>query len=246
MKILKDKTAIITGATRGIGRGIAETFAKHGANVLFTYSSSSSLAKEIENHLSKEGVFVKGFKSDASSFEDCQKLVDEITKQFEVIDILINNAGITKDNLFLRMSEDDWNEVINTNLNGVFKISKLVVKGMLKSRWGRIINISSISGAMGNPGQTNYSASKAGVDAFTRSLAKELGSRNITVNSIAPGFIETDMTEGVLDQEIIDKIPLKRAGRVEDVASLVNFLCSEESNYITGQTLVVDGGLFMK
>ena len=144
------------------------------------------------------------------------------------------------------MTEDDWNEVINTNLTGVFRVTKLVAKGMLKQRWGRVINISSIAGIMGNPGQTNYSASKAAVDAFTRSLAKELGSRNITVNSIAPGFIETDMTEGILDKSIIDKIPLKRAGTVEDVTSLVNFLCSDESNYITGQTLVVDGGLFMK
>jgi 3-oxoacyl-[acyl-carrier protein] reductase len=144
------------------------------------------------------------------------------------------------------MSDEDWENVINTNLNGVFKITKLVVKGMLKKRWGRIINISSVSGSMGNPGQTNYSASKAGVDALTRSLAKELGSRNITVNSIAPGFIETDMTEGVIDQQILDKIPLRRAGKPEDIASLVNFLSSEESNYITGQTLVVDGGLFMK
>ncbi len=144
------------------------------------------------------------------------------------------------------MTEDDWNEVINTNLTGVFRVTKLVAKGMLKQRWGRVINISSIAGIMGNPGQTNYSASKAAVDAFTRSLAKELGSRNITVNSIAPGFIETDMTEGILDKSIIDKIPLKRAGTVEDITSLVNFLCSDESNYITGQTLVVDGGLFMK
>ena len=169
----------------------------------------------------------------------------EIVNKYDP-DILINNAGVTKDSLFLRMTEDDWNEVIDTNLNSVFRITKLVVKGMLKKKWGRIINISSISGSMGNPGQTNYSASKAGVDAFTRSLAKELGSRNITVNSIAPGFIQTDMTESLINEDLVMKIPLKRVGNVDDVASMVNFLASEESNYITGQTLVVDGGLFMK
>ena len=231
-----DKKVIVTGGNRGIGKGIVLSLLENGYEVLATCRNASNF------DFSHQSLSVASLDiSDSSSVETFRKSVEEFEPN-----ILINNAGITKDNLFLRMSEDDWNEVINTNLNGVFKISKLVVKGMLKSRWGRIINISSISGAMGNPGQTNYSASKAGVDAFTRSLAKELGSRNITVNSIAPGFIETDMTEGVLDQEIIDKIPLKRAGRVEDVASLVNFLCSEESNYITGQTLVVDGGLFMK
>ena len=178
---------------------------------------------------------------DQASIDDFQKIVNDFDP-----DILINNAGITKDNLFLRMTEDDWGEVIDTNLNSVFRMTKLVVRGMLKKKWGRIINISSISGSMGNPGQTNYSASKAGVEAFSRSLAKELGSRNITVNSVAPGFIQTDMTQGLIDEEITKKIPLQRVGSVEDVASLINFLVSEESNYITGQTLVVDGGLFMK
>ena len=178
---------------------------------------------------------------DQASIDDFQKIVNDFDP-----DILINNAGITKDNLFLRMTEDDWAEVIDTNLNSVFRMTKLVVRGMLKKKWGRIINISSISGSMGNPGQTNYSASKAGVEAFSRSLAKELGSRNITVNSVAPGFIQTDMTQGLIDEEITKKIPLQRVGSVEDVASLINFLVSEESNYITGQTLIVDGGLFMK
>ena len=178
---------------------------------------------------------------DQASIDDFQQIVNDFDP-----DILINNAGITKDNLFLRMNEDDWAEVIDTNLNSVFRMTKLVVRGMLKKKWGRIINISSISGSMGNPGQTNYSASKAGVEAFSRSLAKELGSRNITVNSVAPGFIQTDMTQGLIDEEITKKIPLQRVGSVEDVASLINFLVSEESNYITGQTLVVDGGLFMK
>ena len=162
------------------------------------------------------------------------------------ISILVNNAGITKDNLFLRLSDEDWEEVINTNLNGVFRVTRLVIKNMVKQRWGRVINISSISGIMANSGQTNYSASKAGLDGFTRSLAKELGSRNITVNSVAPGFIETDMTQGIIAEDIVDKIPLKRVGKPNDISPIVLFLASDEANYITGQTLVVDGGLFMK
>ena len=233
---MENKKAIVTGGNRGIGKGIVLGLIEQGYTVLATCRNISNFDYS-HAKLSLANLDI----SDASSVENFQKTVSEFEPN-----ILINNAGITKDNLFLRMSDDDWENVINTNLNGVFKITKLVVKGMLKKRWGRIINISSVSGSMGNPGQTNYSASKAGVDALTRSLAKELGSRNITVNSIAPGFIETDMTEGVIDQQILDKIPLKRAGKPEDIASLVNFLSSEESNYITGQTLVVDGGLFMK
>ena len=170
-----------------------------------------------------------------------KKLVEDMN-----ISILVNNAGITKDNLFLRLSDEDWEEVINTNLNGVFRVTRLVIKNMVKQRWGRVINISSISGIMGNSGQTNYSASKAGLDGFTRSLAKELGSRNITVNSVAPGFIETDMTQGIIAEDIVDKIPLKRVGKPNDISPIVLFLASDEANYITGQTLVVDGGLFMK
>ncbi|MAA92310.1 MAG: 3-oxoacyl-ACP reductase [Gammaproteobacteria bacterium] len=233
---MENKKAIVTGGNRGIGKGIVLGLIEQGYTVLATCRNISNFDYS-HAKLSLANLDI----SDASSVENFQKTVSEFEPN-----ILINNAGITKDNLFLRMSDEDWENVINTNLNGVFKITKLVVKGMLKKRWGRIINISSVSGSMGNPGQTNYSASKAGVDALTRSLAKELGSRNITVNSIAPGFIETDMTEGVIDQQILDKIPLKRAGKPEDIASLVNFLSSEESNYITGQTLVVDGGLFMK
>ena len=170
-----------------------------------------------------------------------KKLVEDMN-----ISILVNNAGITKDNLLLRLSDEDWEEVINTNLNGVFRVTRLVIKNMVKQRWGRVINISSISGIMGNSGQTNYSASKAGLDGFTRSLAKELGSRNITVNSVAPGFIETDMTQGIIAEDIVDKIPLKRVGKPNDISPIVLFLASDEANYITGQTLVVDGGLFMK
>ena len=233
---MENKKVLITGANRGIGKGIAQSLLSSGFQILATSRKIENFDFNHEN-LTKASLDI----GDTRAVAEFQKVVEEFNPS-----ILINNAGITKDNLFLRMTEDDWNEVINTNLTGVFRVTKLVAKGMLKQRWGRVINISSIAGIMGNPGQTNYSASKAAVDAFTRSLAKELGSRNITVNSIAPGFIETDMTEGILDKSIIDKIPLKRAGTVEDVTSLVNFLCSDESNYITGQTLVVDGGLFMK
>mgnify|MGYP001313935639 CR=1 FL=1 len=233
---MENKKVLITGANRGIGKGIAQSLLSSGFQILATSRKIENFDFNHEN-LTKASLDI----GDTNAVAEFQKVVEEFNPS-----ILINNAGITKDNLFLRMTEDDWNEVINTNLTGVFRVTKLVAKGMLKQRWGRVINISSIAGIMGNPGQTNYSASKAAVDAFTRSLAKELGSRNITVNSIAPGFIETDMTEGILDKSIIDKIPLKRAGTVEDVTSLVNFLCSDESNYITGQTLVVDGGLFMK
>ena len=233
---MENKKAIVTGGNRGIGKGIVLGLIEQGYTVLATCRNISNFDYS-HDKLSLANLDI----SDASSVENFQKTVSEFEPN-----ILINNAGITKDNLFLRMSDEDWENVINTNLNGVFKITKLVVKGMLKKRWGRIINISSVSGSMGNPGQTNYSASKAGVDALTRSVAKELGSRNITVNSIAPGFIETDMTEGDIEQQILDKKPLRRAEKPEDIASLVNFLSSEESNYITGQTLVVDGGLFMK
>ena len=233
---MENKKVLITGANRGIGKGIAQSLLSSGFQILATSRKIENFDFNHEN-LTKASLDI----GDTNAVAEFQKVVEEFNPS-----ILINNAGITKDNLFLRMTEDDWNEVINTNLTGVFRVTKLVAKGMLKQRWGRVINISSIAGIMGNPGQTNYSASKAAVDAFTRSLAKELGSRNITVNSIAPGFIETDMTEGILDNSIIDKIPLKRAGNVEDITSLVNFLCSDESNYITGQTLVVDGGLFMK
>ena len=230
------KKVIVTGGNRGIGKGIVLSLLDQGYLVLATSRDSKKFDMSHQN-LEVANLDV----CDQASIDNFQKIVNDFDP-----DILINNAGITKDNLFLRMTEDDWGEVIDTNLNSVFRMTKLVVRGMLKKKWGRIINISSISGSMGNPGQTNYSASKAGVEAFSRSLAKELGSRNITVNSVAPGFIQTDMTQGLIDEEITKKIPLQRVGSVEDVASLINFLVSEESNYITGQTLVVDGGLFMK
>ena len=233
---MEHKKVIVTGGNRGIGKGIVLSLLDQGYLVLATSRDSKKFDMSHQN-LEVANLDV----CDQASIDDLQKIVNDFDP-----DILINNAGITKDNLFLRMTEDDWGEVIDTNLNSVFRMTKLVVRGMLKKKWGRIINISSISGSMGNPGQTNYSASKAGVEAFSRSLAKELGSRNITVNSVAPGFIQTDMTQGLIDEEITKKIPLQRVGSVEDVASLINFLVSEESNYITGQTLVVDGGLFMK
>lgn len=248
MKILKDKTAIITGATRGIGRGIAETFAKHGANVIFTYSSSSDLAKEIENELSKEGVIVKGYKSDASNFNDCENLINKIVNDFPVIDILINNAGITIDNLLMRMKEEDFDKVISVNLKSVFNMTKAIQRTMLKQRFGSIINMSSVVGVKGNAGQSNYAASKAGIIGFSKSIALELGSRNIRCNVIAPGFIETEMTEA-LDQKVVQEwrngIPLKRGGAPIDVANATVFLASDMSAYVTGQTIHVCGGMLM-
>tara|TARA_B100001989_G_scaffold196829_1_gene145468 strand:- start:2372 stop:3073 length:702 start_codon:yes stop_codon:yes gene_type:complete len=230
------KKVIVTGGNRGIGKGIVLSLLEQGYLVLATSRDSKKFDISHPN--------LKLADLDVCNNASLAKF-QKIVKDYDP-DILINNAGITKDNLFLRMTEDDWSEVIDTNLNSVFRVTKLVVKAMLKKKWGRIINISSISGSMGNPGQTNYSASKAGVDAFTRSLAKELGSRNITVNSVAPGFIQTDMTENLINEDLVQKIPLQRVGKVDDVASIINFLASDESNYITGQTLVVDGGLFMK
>ena len=246
MKILKGKTAIVTGATRGIGRGIAEVFAKQGANVLFTYSSSSDLAKEIEDNLSKENVIVKGYKSDASSFDDCKKLVDQITEEFDNVDILINNAGITRDNLLMRMNEEDFDKVIEVNLKSVFNMTKATQRTMLKQRFGSIINMSSVVGVKGNAGQSNYAASKAGIIGFSKSIALELGSRNIRCNVIAPGFIETEMTE-ILDEKVVQEwrnsIPLKRGGTPLDIANTCVWLGSDMSSYVTGQTIHVNGGL---
>ena len=227
---------LITGGSRGIGQGLCDAFLSHGYEVLATCRDASQMTSKDKN-LIYESLDI----SNPISLEQFKSVVDDFKPC-----VLINNAGITKDNLFLRMSDDEWTDVLNTNLTGTFRVTKLVAKLMLKAKWGRIINISSISGIMGNPGQTNYSASKAGMDGFTRSLAKELGARNITVNSISPGFIETDMTKGLIDEDLIEKIPLGRAGQVSDIASVALFLASENANYITGQTLVVDGGLFMK
>lgn len=246
MKLLEGKTAIITGASRGIGRGIAEVFAKHGANVAFTYSSSAEAAKALEDELTALGVQAKGYQSNAADFNEAQKLVDDVIATFGNIDILINNAGITKDNLLMRISEEDFDTVINVNLKSVFNMTKAVQKTMLKNRKGSIINMSSVVGVKGNAGQTNYAASKAGVIGFTKSVALELGSRNIRCNAIAPGFIETEMTAKLNDDVVQgwrDGIPLKRGGTTEDVANACLFLASDMSAYITGQVMNVDGGM---
>ena len=246
MKLLKGKTAIITGASRGIGKGIAKEFALNGANVAFTFSKSIELAKDIEKDLKDLGVKAIGYQSDAANYEDSLNLVEKISNDFDSIDILVNNAGITRDNLLMRMQEDDFNQVIKVNLNSVFNMTKAVQKTMLKQRSGSIINMSSVVGIKGNAGQSNYSASKAGIIGFSKSIALELGSRNIRCNVIAPGFIETEMTEK-LDEKIIENwrnlIPLKRGGTPEDVAKACVWLCSDMSTYVTGQVLNIDGGL---
>ena len=246
MKLLEGKTAIITGGSRGIGKAIVEVFAKHGANVAFTYSSSAESAKTIEDEVSKEGVKVKSYKSDASNFDDAQNLAADIHKEFGSIDILINNAGITKDNLLMRMGEEDFDRVIEVNLKSVFNMTKAVQRTMLKQRKGSIINMSSVVGVKGNAGQANYSASKAAINGFTKSTALELGSRNIRCNSIAPGFIETEMTDALVEEQIQEwrnAIPLKRGGTTEDVANSALFLASDMSAYVTGQVLHVCGGM---
>lgn len=245
MGLLEGKVALITGATRGIGKGIAEVFAKQGAHVAFTYAGSVDKAKALEEELGKI-TKVKSYQSDASDYEAAQKLAADVIADFGKIDILINNAGITKDNLMLRMSKEDWDTIINVNLNSVFNLTKAVIKPMMKARSGSIINMTSVVGIKGNAGQANYAASKAGVIGFSKSIALELGSRNIRCNAIAPGFIETEMT-AALDEKTVqgwrDAIPLKRGGQPEDVANACVFLASDMSTYISGQVLNVDGGM---
>jgi 3-oxoacyl-[acyl-carrier protein] reductase len=246
MKLLENKTALITGASRGIGKGIAVEFAKQGANVAFTFNASVEAAKELEKELEAYGVKAKGYQSNAANFDAAQELVKQVLIDFESLQILINNAGITKDNLLMRISEEDFDKVIEVNLKSVFNLTKAVIRPMMKQRQGSIINMSSVVGVKGNAGQTNYAASKAGILGFTKSVALELGSRNIRCNAIAPGFIETEMT-AKLDQNTVDEwrkaIPLKRGGSPEDVANACVFLASDLSGYITGQTLNVDGGM---
>jgi len=245
MGLLDGKVALITGATRGIGKGIAEVFAKEGAQVAFTYAGSVDKAKALEQELGKT-TKVKSYQSDAADYDAAQKLVSDVIEEFGQIDILVNNAGITRDNLMLRMSKDDWDTVIKVNLDSVFNLTKAVVKPMMKARAGSIINMTSVVGVKGNAGQANYAASKAGVIGFSKSIALELGSRNIRCNAIAPGFIETEMT-AALDEKTVqgwrESIPLKRGGQPEDVANACVFLASDMSGYITGQVLNVDGGM---
>jgi 3-oxoacyl-[acyl-carrier protein] reductase len=245
---LANKNAIVTGGTRGIGKAIVVELASLGCNVVFTYRSSLEAAKEIESLSSKFNVKVLSLKADASKYEEAEKTINYTLENFSALDILVNNAGITKDNLLLRMSEDDFNFVIDHNLKSVFNYSKAAVKPMIKQKGGKIINISSVVALIGNPGQSNYVASKAGVIGFTKSLAKELASRNININAVAPGFISTEMTGKLNDNQkeaITSQIPLKRLGTPEDVAKVVAFLASDYSDYITGQVLSVDGGLVM-
>ena len=246
MKLLENKTAIITGATRGIGQGIALEFAKQGCNVAFTYSSSVEAAEALEKELTILGVKAKGYQSNAADFDAAQELAKNVLEEFGSIDVLINNAGITKDNLLMRISEDDFDKVIEVNLKSVFNLTKAVIRPMMKQRKGSIINMSSVVGLKGNAGQANYAASKSGILGFSKSVALELGSRNIRSNVVAPGFIETEMT-AKLDEKVIEQwrndIPLKRGGTPKDIADACVFLASDMSTYITGQTLSVDGGM---
>ena len=243
-----EKSALITGATRGIGKQIAITLAKQGYNIALNYRKENEELENTKKEIEEIGVQVLAVKGDVSNFEDCENFVKQVIERFGQIDVLVNNAGITKDMLLMRMKKEDFEQVIDTNLVGTFNVTKNVVPYMMKARFGRIINISSVVGIAGNAGQTNYSASKAGIIGFTKSLAKEIASRNILVNAVAPGFIETNMTDILKDdvkQEIAKNIPLKRMGTAQDVANVVKFLASDDSSYITGQVINVDGGMLM-
>lgn len=246
MKLLEGKVVLVTGASRGIGKAIAEKCAEQGAQVAFTYASSAEKANALASELEKSGSKAKAYKSDAADFEAAHQLIEDVVKEFGTVDVLINNAGITRDGLLMRMSEEQWDEVIHTNLKSVFNLTKAAMRTMLKARSGSIINMSSVVGVKGNAGQANYAASKAGILGFTKSVALEIGSRNVRCNAIAPGFIETEMTDA-LDPDVVnqwrDAIPLKRGGTPEDVANLCLFLASDMSAYITGQTINVDGGM---
>jgi 3-oxoacyl-[acyl-carrier protein] reductase len=251
MKLLENKVAVVTGAARGIGEGIALKFAEHGAHIAFTYVSESSAekAKVLEEKLIASGVKAKAYRSNAGNFAECESFINDVVKEFGTVDVCVNNAGISKDNLLLRMSPEQWDDVIKVNLNSVFYMTKQVIRPMMKAKSGSIINMSSVIGLMGNAGQGSYAASKAGIIGFTKSVAKELGSRNVRCNAIAPGFVETDMTSYLKDGEQADKykagIPLGKFGTAEDIANVTLFLASELSSYVTGQVISVDGGLYM-
>jgi 3-oxoacyl-[acyl-carrier protein] reductase len=246
MKLLEGKVALITGASKGIGRKIAEKFVEQGAHVAFTYLSSVEKGEALEKELQTGGVKVKGYRSDASNFAEAEKLIEAIVADFGTLDIVVNNAGITKDGLLMRMTEENWDDVLNINLKSIFNVTKAASKIMMKNRQGVFVNMSSVVGVQGNAGQANYAASKAGIIGFSKSIAKELGSRNIRTNVVAPGFIRTEMTD-VLDSKVVEgwaqAIPLKRAGEPEDVANVCVFLASDMSAYVNGQVLSVCGGM---
>ena len=246
MKLLEGKITLVTGASKGIGNAVAKKFAEHGANVAFTYLSSVEKGEALEKELSAMGIKARGYRSDASDFAAAEQLINSIVEDFGGLDVLVNNAGITKDNLLMRMTEEMWDTVINVNLKSCFNTVKASTRTLMKQRSGSIINMTSVVGIKGNAGQGNYAASKSGIIGFTKSVALELGSRGIRCNAIAPGFIETEMT-AALDEKMVqtwrDAIPLKRGGTPEDVAASAVFLASDMSNYITGQVLQVDGGM---
>jgi len=245
----KDKVALVTGGSRGIGKGIVSALAGEGASVVFTYKSSKEAAETFASELNANGAATESLQHDAPDTQGAAKVVDHIVKTYGGVDILVNNAGITRDQLLMRMSEDDWDTVMQNNLKGVYSLSKAVLRPMMSKRYGKIVNISSIVGVIGNAGQTNYAAAKAGIIGFTKSLAREVASRNICVNAVAPGFIETEMTGNLDDEQkkkLQEQIALKRLGTVEDVARVVLFLCSSDADYMTGQVLCVDGGMVMQ
>ena len=246
--ILEHKIALVTGGSRGIGRAIALTLAAAGADVMISYRSASQEAQKVVDEIGKMGRQAMSFQTDVAQFNPSREMVEAIVQKFQRLDILVNNAGITKDTLLMRMTEEDWDMVIDTNLKSIFNVTKAAVRPMMSQRSGKIINITSIAGVIGNAGQANYASSKAGIIGFTKTMAKELGSRNIQVNAVAPGFIETDMTAKLTEEQrkqLAEHIPLKRTGKPEEIAGVVKFLASPEADYITGQVLCVDGGMVM-